>query len=158
MRSETDSRNKLFLDFVEIVFKVKPKVVVFENVTGILSYKKGQTYSEIHNLFDNLGYNTYGKVLNSVEFGIPQRRKRVIIICTRKDLNIEPINLYPKEITKNNFVNSFDAIGDLVDILCEIGATYDMLNNSSDYINFTRGMYSFSEYYKLLNEREKSRK
>ena len=154
LRSETDSRNKLFLDFVEIVAKVKPKVIVFENVMGILSYKKGQTYYEIHNLFDNLGYNTCGKVLNSVEFGIPQKRKRVIIICTRKDLNIEPINLYPKELTKNNFVNSFEAIGDLVDIPCDIGAHYDDLNNLSDYIKFTRGIYSFSEYYKLLNERE----
>ena len=155
MRSETDSRNKLFLDFVEIVAKVKPKVIVFENVTGILSYKKGQTYYEIHNLFDNLGYNTYGKVLNSVEFGIPQKRKRVIIICTRKDLNIEPINLYPKELTKNNFVNSFEAIGDLVDIPCDIGVNYGDLNNLSDYIKFTRGIYSFSEYYKVLNERER---
>lgn len=147
-RADNDPRNQLFRDFTDIIKNVKPKVIVFENVEGLLSYQKGKIYKEIHQLFSELGYNTSGKVVSANEFGVPQKRKRVIIICTRNDLNIHPNELFPKpntlEIEKQ--ITAKETIEDLEKIKCSETAKYETNNTNSNTINFLRNCISFEEY------------
>ena len=81
-----DPRNYLFKHYVNVVKIVRPKVFVFENVKGILSMKGGEIFREIVNTFsdpknfDGDHYAISYKIVKAVEFGIPEKRERVIII------------------------------------------------------------------------------
>lgn len=149
-RDENDPRNKLVLDFIEIVEKIKPKVVVFENVKGLLSYKKGETYREIHSLFDKIGYKTCGIVLPFEEYGVPQKRHRVIVICVNKDLNIDPYQLFPPTINHElkHKVTVRDAIKDLEDVPCSENAVYDLKEKESLLVKTLKNKISFEDYLK----------
>ena len=88
-----DERGNLFLECIRIIDAKKPKVVVFENVRGILSIKNKDgslLIDTIVYLLENLnpGYNVGYKLLNSSEYGVPQQRYRVIFVGFRKDLGI----------------------------------------------------------------------
>jgi DNA-cytosine methyltransferase len=125
-RMKDDPRNELFRHFVDIVSGVNPKVIVFENVEGILSYQHGETYRNIIELFSELGYHTEGRKLLSNHYGVPQRRKRVIILCTRKDLAIMPSEIYPEIITPNSDsqTTAYETIFDLEQVECSVNASY----------------------------------
>ena len=101
-RANDDPRNQLFRHFVDIVKDVSPKIVVFENVEGLLSYEHGNTYKEILTLFSELGYNCLGRLLNTSDYGVPQKRKRVILICIRKNLPFSPAEFFPLPTTESN--------------------------------------------------------
>ncbi|EAE5623712.1 DNA (cytosine-5-)-methyltransferase, partial [Listeria monocytogenes] len=92
-RKSDDPRNKLVLDFADIIKSVEPKVFVFENVVGLLSYNKGETFNEIKKMFLTLGYKLHAETLDFSDYGVPQRRRRVIIIGVRNNINIEPSKL-----------------------------------------------------------------
>lgn len=146
-RAEDDPRNQLFREFVDIVKRVNPKVIVFENVEGFLSYQGGKTYREVHELFSELGYNTEGRTLLASDYAVPQRRKRVIIICTRTDLNINPADLYPETITENDDeqVTAKETIFDLETVECREDARYAE-GEESDILKFFKGKISYEEY------------
>ena len=106
-----DPRNQLFREFVEVVKVSKPKIVVGENVEGILSMANGEVVKQIIEEFSNLGYKMEYKVLNAADYGVPQLRKRVIFIGNR--IGVE--NIFPEPIlTPENYKTVKDAIGDLV--------------------------------------------
>lgn len=94
-----NNRGTLYKSFVEVVKKVKPKIFVAENVYGLLTMKNEPIKKIIHD-FSELGYNVNYQVVYCPDFGIPQTRKRVIIIGISKD-NLN--NLVPdwNIITKN---------------------------------------------------------
>ncbi len=146
-RSDNDPRNQLFREFVDIVKRVNPKVIVFENVEGLLSYQGGKTYNEVHTLFSELGYNTEGRLLMTNLYGVPQKRKRVIIICTRKDMDINPSELYPTEITPDDSsqATAKDTIFDLEAVECSDKAEYTN-TEESDILRFLKGKISYDEY------------
>ena len=122
-----DPRNQLFLEFIRSISVLKPKVVVMENVQGFLTLDKGKFYLETKELLNNLGYVCEGRLLNTVHFGVPQKRKRVIILGIQKDLigthKIE--DFFPSPFTKDESqqVTAIEAISDLEyiipDTLCE---------------------------------------
>lgn len=85
-RTEHDERNKLYLEFYRVLSNKKPKYFVAENVKGILSLSKGKVFEMILDDFTSAGYRVQFKVLNAADFGVPQKRERVIIIGTRKDI------------------------------------------------------------------------
>ena len=105
-----DSRNYLFREFARVVNIVKPNFVVIENVERLYSHNKNQTRLEIFNEFHSMGYNMECKVLNAVNFGVPQNRRRVFFIGNRLSKRIifpgaknkklvtvkEAIGYYPK--------------------------------------------------------------
>ncbi len=158
-RAEDDPRNQLFREFVDIVKRVNPKIIVFENVEGLLSHQGGKTYKEIHTLFSELGYKTEGKTLLASEYGVPQKRKRVIIICVRNDLGISPTKLFPTPITEEEEkqVTAKETISDLENIAC--GDTVKYVNsNESDILKFFRGKVGYDEYVKNKTELEKNLK
>ena len=88
-----DSRNHLFLEFVRFVKELNPEIIVLENVTGLLAKKNINTLKSIFKCFEKLGYHLNVKVLSSNHYGVPQNRRRVILIGNR--LKIE--NTYPKK-------------------------------------------------------------
>ena len=72
-----DARGTLFYEFARVVKETSPKVFLFENVKGLLSHDKGRTWHVMHDIFEELGYTVYFRVLNSKDYGIPQHRERV---------------------------------------------------------------------------------
>ncbi len=148
-RSDKDPRNELFREFVDIVRRVNPKVIVFENVEGLLSFQGGKTYNEVHSLFSELGYNTEGRTLTASDYGVPQKRKRVIIICTRQDLNISPSVLFPVPITLSDAskITAKETIYDLEKVECGEAARYDETSTySSEILKFFKREISYDEY------------
>lgn len=149
-RATDDPRNQLFREFVDIVRRVNPKIIVFENVEGLLSYQGGKTYREVHSLFSDLGYNTEGRTLIASDFAVPQKRKRVIIICTRSDLHILPHKLFPPPITEDEArqVTARETICDLESVPCEESAKYAG-GFKSEILDFFKGNISYEKYVKL---------
>lgn len=104
---KNDKRNYLYKNYINILNKFLPKVFVFENVSGIITAKPGDKlilpliFKEME-----MNYNICSDIntilLNSVNYGVPQIRKRVIIIGIRKDLNVESVEIY-KRIKKTNY-------------------------------------------------------
>lgn len=149
-RADDDPRNQLFREFVDIVKRVNPKVIVFENVEGLLSYQGGKTYREVHALFAELGYNTEGRTLRASDYAVPQKRKRVIIICTRNDMGVAPGELFPEPITseESNQVTARDTVADLETVPCDDTAKY-VEGDSSDILEFFKGHITYEEYVTL---------
>jgi DNA (cytosine-5)-methyltransferase 1 len=96
-----DERNTLFKHFVRFVRILKPKVVLFENVTGILAKKNEFILKQIFKEFEKLGYHMDARVLDAAEYGVPSRRRRTIIMGVQNDLPV-----YPKPIKKFKSVES----------------------------------------------------
>jgi len=96
-----DKNGKLFFEICRILRKKKPKFFIVENVKGILSVNKKEAFPLIISEFQKSGYFIKYKIINSVEFGVPQKRERVFIIGFR---NITDFNKFkfPKTKTKEN--------------------------------------------------------
>jgi DNA (cytosine-5)-methyltransferase 1 len=75
-----DERNQLFKEFVRIVKHTQPKVILFENVTGLVAKKNQIILKKIFQHFEKLGYNMDARVLSAEEFGVPEKRRRTIIM------------------------------------------------------------------------------
>ena len=83
-----DMRNTLFLEFCRIVKTTMPYFVVVENVTGLLAKKNEKTLQNIFKKFKSLGYNMDVQVMSSQNYGVPEKRRRTILIGTRVDTDI----------------------------------------------------------------------
>lgn len=79
----TDERNSLFKEFVRVVKTTNPKIVIFENVTGILASKNKTILAQIFKSFEDLGYHMDARVLSSDEYGVPEIRRRTIIMGSK---------------------------------------------------------------------------
>ena len=150
-RLEDDPRNQLFRDFADIVEQIRPKVIVFENVEGLLSYQNGKTYNELHQLFSSLGYKTEGRLLLATNYAVPQKRKRVIVICVKKDLLFDPADLFPAPITSEESmqITAGETISDLEDIPCNENASYKE-KTESNILQLLKGKMSYSDYIKTI--------
>jgi len=89
-RRVNDSRNDLFMEFVRLVKELKPKVFVMENVTGMIKGRMKGRFIEIMNILKALPYQVKCKIMNSMYYGVPQSRERLIWIGLRNDLKKEP--------------------------------------------------------------------
>ena len=104
-----DVRNGLVLKYGKLIDEVYPKFFVMENVSG-LGGKRGKTIlSDLIEKLDSIGYDVTVELLNAQDYGVPQRRKRYIIVGVRKDLNTK--YQYPSKTTK--MITVRDVIGDL---------------------------------------------
>lgn len=87
---ENGGRSNLYTETLKIidnVLKPRPKIVVWENVKGLISKKHFKYFQHYLDTMDSLGYNNYYKVLIATDFGIPQKRERVFTISIRKDID-----------------------------------------------------------------------
>lgn len=96
-------RGTLFFDILRIIKYHKPKMLFLENVPGILTIQDGETFKIILKLLNEEGYDVYWDVLDSANFGLPQSRKRVIIVGFRKDLGINHFVIPKKNDSKQLF-------------------------------------------------------
>lgn len=81
-----DVRGTMFYHYATFLKKLQPKVFLFENVRGLLTHDKGRTYKTILGIFQDEGYQTQYKVLNAWNYGVAQKRERLITIGIRNDL------------------------------------------------------------------------
>ena len=90
-----DTRGTLFYEYARLVKEIQPKVFIFENVQGLLTHDKGKTWDVIQKVFDSLGYSFSYQVIDAKDCGIPQTRRRLIVVGFKdKDKKIE----FPKPI------------------------------------------------------------
>ena len=101
-----DSRGTLFFDVARIVKEKKPKVVFMENVKNFATHDKGKTLQVVRATMEELGYKFYQKVLNSVDYGVPQKRERIYMVCFRNDLNVKDFT-FPKPFELNKHVEDY---------------------------------------------------
>ena len=91
-----DVRGTMFYHYATFLHKLQPKMFLFENVKGLLTHDKGKTYQTILSIFKDEGYDTSYKILNAWDFGVPQKRERLITIGIRKDLADKILFSYPR--------------------------------------------------------------
>ena len=101
-----DARGTLFYEYARLVKEIQPKVFIYENVPGMLSHDKGNTFKTICDIFDSLGYDWKMDKLNSKDYGIPQNRTRLFIVGFRKDLNINDFN-FPQKMPLEKVVKDY---------------------------------------------------
>ncbi len=76
----------LFFEFLRVAKEIQPKVIIGENVTGLTMGEAKEYFNKILKEFENIGYDVSAQILNSVNFGVPQTRRRVIFIAVRQDV------------------------------------------------------------------------
>lgn len=103
-----DYRNHLFREFARVVEIVQPKYFVMENVARLFTHNKGDTKNDIINIFKKMNYNVDCQIVNTVDFGIPQIRNRVLFIGNRISNKI----IFPTR-TVSKRVSIKEAIGSL---------------------------------------------
>ena len=83
----------LFFEYIALAKKLQPKIVLAENVKGLIQGNAKMYVKKIFKEFDNAGYNVQLFLLNAASMGVPQKRERVFFICQRKDLNLPKLEL-----------------------------------------------------------------
>lgn len=105
-RGFEDSRGTLFFDVARIIKAKMPKVVFLENVKNFATHDKGKTLEVVKTVMEELGYTFYRKVLNSVDYGVPQKRERIYMVCLRNDLAFTDFQ-FPKASPLTRYVEDF---------------------------------------------------
>ena len=94
-----DARGTLFYEFARVVKDVNPPICIGENVKGLLSHDEGKTLRGMISILDEIGYKVAPiKVLKAINYKVPQKRERLILVGIRKDIDIE--YNYPKPDNK----------------------------------------------------------
>lgn len=109
-----DARGTLFYEFARAVKEVNPPICIGENVRGLLSHENGKTLEGMISILDEIGYNVVPvQVLKAINFNVPQKRERLIVVGIRKDIDLK--YQYPKP--NKRIYNLIDALkeGDLYD-------------------------------------------
>lgn len=102
----SDERNFLYKYYIEFLKALKPKMFIFENVPGIQSAGKGEYLKDMLQLMKEAGYSTDYKILNAADFGVPQNRKRVILVGWNKKSGLKVYPQFPK-VERNYIVRDF---------------------------------------------------
>ncbi len=105
-RGFEDSRGTLFFDVARIIKEKKPKIVFMENVKNFAVHDNGRTLEVVKSTMEELGYIFFQKVLNAVDYGVPQKRERIYMVCFRRDLGISNFS-FPKAFTLTRHVEDF---------------------------------------------------
>ncbi len=109
-----DARGTLFYEFARVVKEVNPLICVGENVKGLLSHDKGKTLQGMISILDEIGYNVVPvQVLKAINYNVPQKRERLILVGIRKDIDVK----YEYPTPYNVIYNLSDALkkGELYD-------------------------------------------
>lgn len=94
-----DARGTLFYEFARVVKEVNPPICIGENVRGLLSHENGKTLQGMISILDEIGYNVMPvEVLKAINYKVPQKRERLILVGVRKDIEIK--YQYPKPYKK----------------------------------------------------------
>jgi DNA (cytosine-5)-methyltransferase 1 len=98
----------LFFDYIALAKRLQPKVVIAENVKGMLQGNAKSYVKKVKKGFEDAGYKVQLFLLNAASMGVPQRRERVFFVCQRNDLNFEKLSLQfnEKQITFKDVIDT----------------------------------------------------
>ncbi len=99
-----DARGTLFYDYARVISETQPNVFIYENVKGLINHDGGKTWQVVKDVFQDLGYRIFYKVLNSKDFGIPQHRERIFVVGF-KNPKVEFI--FPRKIKLEHTMQDF---------------------------------------------------
>ena len=117
--NDDDPRNSLFEEYASFVNYFRPPVFVLENVVGLATHKDGSTVALMEECFKSLGYDTQWRILNAANYGVPQKRERLIMIGVERGGRIE----FPD--TTHNFSGATISVKDKRRVHAP---TYDLFN------------------------------
>lgn len=149
-KRQMDDRANLFLQYKRILQIVQPTAFVFENVVGILSMDKGNLFKRVQEEFNSIGYDLKYKVLNAVDYGVPQQRERVILVGFKGNNPFE----YPEATHgegKKPFVTLKDAFGDLPVIKSGEESTKYAKSADNEFLAFVRNSGDILSEHKAPN-------
>lgn len=109
-----DARGTLFYEFARVVQEVSPEICIGENVRGLLSHENGKTLQGMISILDEIGYNVVPvQVLKAINYKVPQKRERLILVGIRKDIDV----IYNYPLPYKKIYNLSDALkkGELFD-------------------------------------------
>ena len=152
-RQDSDPRNQLWNEYLTIVAKLNPNYFIIENVPGIISAKQnGSTVLEnMINAFGKLGYTLKIKKLKAEDYGVPQLRRRVLIVGHKSDIQFD----FPPQVS-TKLVTVKDAIFNLPIVGVNSGSEIQELPNytaSSLYESWLIGAINTADYYGQLSLR-----
>lgn len=84
-----DDRANLYKQMVRVIQDKQPLAFIAENVKGLMTLHKGEIFKNVREAFEDAGYILSFKLLNAADYGVPQKRERVILVGFRKDLNLQ---------------------------------------------------------------------
>lgn len=147
-KRQMDDRANLFLQYKRILNIIQPKAFVFENVVGILSMDRGRLFTRVREEFENLGYTLKYKVLNAVDYGVPQYRERVILVGFQGENPFEyPAPTHGKGDGLIPYVALKDAFADLPQLDSGESSTEYICDPCNAFLNFVRdGSMSLTEH------------
>ena len=106
-----DTRGTLFFEIARAAKQIQPRFLFLENVKGLLSHDKGETFRTILTTLDELGYDVEWQVFNSKNFGVPQNRERVFIIGQLRGAGGRQIFPFRGESAKSDFEPRIEVVG-----------------------------------------------
>ena len=109
-----DSRGTLFFDVGRIIKEKMPMVIIMENVKNYSTHDNGITLKVTKEIIEEMGYSFFQKVLNASDYGIPQKRERIYMICFRNDLNVKAFK-FPESKKLNLFLEDLLIDESLID-------------------------------------------
>lgn len=162
-----DTRGTLFFDIARIIKYHMPKVVFLENVKRFQSHDGGRTFNVVKLVLEELGYTVFSKVLNARDFGLPQNRERIYIVCFLEKVKFEFPSPFEKTIKLGDIlepsVSSKYTISDMLwkghqrrkkeHILKGNGFGYSLFNKDSPYTSTISARY-YKDGSEILIEQE----
>lgn len=110
----SDERNHLFTYFIDWVNKLRPTAALFENVRGMQKTADGKFFDAIKHSFNNIGYEINSRVVTASDFGVPQHRRRLLVLATKSEIQMNPLEGF--EINPVETPGVIDGIGDLPEL------------------------------------------
>ena len=108
-------RGNLYQSMISVVKKTSPKVFVAENVKGLLTLDNGKAIKKIVSDFESIGYSVNYKLLHAADYGVPQKRERVLIVGTRKD-TLPEFSFRRPPLSSTDWISVGEAIGDIANV------------------------------------------
>lgn len=136
-KRQMDGRANLFKEYKRILQILEPKAFIFENVSGLLSMDRGKLFPLIQDEFKSLGYDLKFKVLDAVDYGVPQHRNRVILVGFKGVNNFD----YPEATHGPGlkpYVTLKDAIGDLPVLKSTQESSVYLHDADNDFLRYSR--------------------
>jgi len=110
----SDERNHLFTYFIDWVNELEPDAALFENVRGMQKTAGGKFLDAVKDSFDNIGYDVTHRVVTASDFGVPQHRRRLVVLATKSGIQTNPLEGF--EINPVETPSVMDGIGDLPEL------------------------------------------
>jgi DNA (cytosine-5)-methyltransferase 1 len=155
-RTRSDVRNSLFMDYCALVDAVQPDAFLFENVTGLLNMESGRVFKEVVAALGHVANEVCTWKVSADEYGVPQRRRRVIIVGFR---NVRPFHLPPGPLSDGLFGGAAVSVAEALDDLPALRAGQDgselsyRSRPSTAYQQLMRGMIGADAFIKTLSAR-----